>query len=463
MLAALAAAALSAMALLAGSASAAVHVGGPRGAPLPAAFAGFSVETDTVGTWFSPGGCDSRTNKVLNLLGQPEIRVGGNSQDRLWPNSALPAGQHQVASAPYFHALNCLAATGSPLLVGLNLLGNDAVAAGDLLSAVETVVPPKQLSIAVGNEPNLYGGRLPAPRGYAGYLKLFGSTINALLARFGGHLPPLAGPDAATWRWKKETVHFIANAHPAVADVHLYGLNGCGAKVGKPGFPTVSKLLAPSGSTDLVDDVHNVAIAAHAAGITAQISEANTVACRGISGVSDGPASALWALSVLGTAVTDGFDRVQFHTANGNYDAFVLNPDGTVAFRPLMSAMLMADRLWPAGSLPEHFNGTLPPSVVASVARRPDGRLGVLLIDRDATHSRRVVLRTQATRAQIGTLRPAGAYAVTLNGQRLAWARGGPRWEGKSTVHTAHVHGGSLIVKLAPMTATWLQLSGHAD
>ena len=102
---------------------------------------------------------------------------------------------------------------------------------------------------------------------------------------------------------------------------------------------------------------------------------------------------------------------------------------------------------------------------MASAAKRPDGRLGVLLIDRDATHTRRVVLRTQAARAQVGTLTGAGKYAVELNGQRLLWsggAGGGPTWKGKSTIAKRKVSGGRLVVKLAPRTATWLELAGHA-
>jgi hypothetical protein len=446
----------------AGEAGAAVRLGSETGRTLPRSFVGLSVETDTLGTWFSAGGCDSRARKVLALLGRPQVRVGGNSQDRLWPNTALPVGQRQIAGAPYFHALGCLAKARNPLIVGLNLLGRDPVATGDLLAAVKTVVPPSLLKIAIGNEPDLFGTLLPAPGRYAGFLKLYGSTVDALLARFGGRLPPVAGPDAAAWRWRKETVRFIADAKPAIVDAHLYGLNGCRKQPGLPNFPTIRRLLAPNASFNLVGQLRKVAVAGRRAGIPAQLTEVNTVACRGLSGVSDHPASALWALEIVGSAAVSGFSRIAFHTSNGNYDPFVLLGDGTVAFHPLMTAMVLADRLWPQGTRPLRLRGQLPPGVEAYAARRPGGRVGMLLVDRDLTHGRRVVLRTGARAARIGRLVGAGAYAVTLDGRRLAWGKGGPRWTGRRVVAERRIRGGRLSVHLAPASAAWVELRGRA-
>ena len=389
------------------------------------------------------------------MLGRPEIRVGGNSQDRLWPTAPLPHGEKQVATKPYYHALHCLARMRLPLLVGLNLLGRDPQAAGDLLAQVAYEVPPSQLTIALGNEPDLYGSRLPAPGDYAGYLELYGHTLEALRGRFGGFLPPIAGPDPATWRWTSQTSHFISDEHPAVADEHLYGLNGCAQRTGSPTYPTVSQLLSPFASTDVVKALLPVVRSARAAAIPAQISETNSVACSGLPGVSDTPASAVWALSLLGSAARAGFSRVEFHNSTGAYDALVLRK-GRIVFRPLWSAIVLADRLWPAGSRPLRLRGTLASGLAGWVARRPDGSLGVLVVNRNRAHRKRITLRTTGV-ATLGRLLPRGSRAVTLDGQTLAWAHGRPAWHGRRLVRQLPPSaGGTVSASLPPVSAAWL-------
>src|SRR4051812_49129298 len=177
--------------ILASPARAVVRVTGPPGVPLPASPAGLSVETDLLPDWWQAGSCQSPVREVLRMAGRPELRIGGNSQDRLWPNPALPRGQRQVADPAFFHAVRCAGATGSPILLGLNLLGHDPQAAGDLLAAARGLVPAGRLAIAIGNEPNLYGGSRAA---YANYLAQYGQTLGALKARFGPLMPPVAGP-----------------------------------------------------------------------------------------------------------------------------------------------------------------------------------------------------------------------------------------------------------------------------
>jgi hypothetical protein len=343
-----------------------------------------------------------------------------------------------------------------PLLVGLNLLGRDPQAAGDLLARVAYVVPPELLTIALGNEPNLYGGRLPPPGDYAGYLQLYGDSLDSLRGRFGGFLPPIAGPDPATWRWVDQTARFIYDEHPAVADEHVYGLSGCRQTPGSPTYPTVKQLLSPFASTDLIQALRPVVRAARAVGIPVQISEANSVACSGLAGVSDTPASALWALSLLGSAAETGFSRVQFHSSEGAYDPFVIHPAGIV-FRPLWYAMLLADRLLPQGTQPMRLGGSLPQGVQGFAARRPDGSRAVLLINRDLAHARRVTLAgLSGAAAQSGRLLASGPRSVTLDGRRLGWTGGLPAWRGRRRVERLAIRRGRLSVRMPRESATWI-------
>jgi hypothetical protein len=445
----------------AAAAAAGVRVGGTAGRQLPSGFAGVSVETNVVTSWFGPRSCDSKVRRALELLGHPEIRVGGNSQDRLWPTAPLPRGERQVAELPYYHALHCLSGMRDPLLVGLNLLGRDPQAAGDLLARVADVVPPGLLTIALGNEPDLYGGRLPPPGDYAGYLQLYGDTLESLRGRFGGFLPPIAGPDPATWRWVDQTDHFISDAHPAQADEHVYGLNGCRQSPGSPTYPTVPQLLAPYASSDLIKALVPVVRTARGIGIPAQISEANSVACSGLTGVSDTPASALWALSLLGSAAQAGFSRVEFHSSQGAYDPFVVR-SGSVSFRPLWYAMMLTDRLWPEGTRPLQVRGSLPQGIQGFAGRRADGTLALVLVNGNLRHSRRVTLAgLRAGGLQAGRLLPAGPRSVTLDGRRLGWSHGEPKWRGKRRLLRLSVRGGRAALTLPRESATWLVIASR--
>src|SRR4051794_7062417 len=439
-------------AALPAAAGATVRVIGPAERPLPGPVAGLSLETDLIPGWFAPGSCRSAARTVLKMAGPALIRIGGNSQDRLWPTAPLPPGQRQVANAPFFHAVNCLGATGAPVLLGLNLLGRSPQATGDLLAAAGRLVPRQRLTIAIGNEPNLYGSRLP--RRYAGYVQFYGQVLTALRQRLGGLVPPIVGPDAAAYRWIPETARFVRQVHPAKVDVHLYGINGCRRGV----HATAEQLLSPAASTQLINNLAPVVRAAREQHIPAQITELNSVACRGERGVSNTPAAALWALQVLGDATTAGFSRLAFHSSQSVYDAFVVRPGGTVQFRPLWTAMLLADALWPKGTRALHVNGTTPPGVGVWAARRPDGSTALLAVNPDATHTRTVVGRRLAPRARVGRLEPLGRFAVALDGRQLVWSRGRPGWRGRARVERTAARGGRLRIQLAPRTAAWATL-----
>jgi hypothetical protein len=449
------AAALAATAVLVPPAGATVRVTGPAARPLPASPAGLSVETDLLPAWFRIGSCASPAREVLRMAGDPQMRIGGNSQDRLWPTAALPAGQKQVADARFFHAVRCVGATGTHVLLGLNLLGRDPQATGDLLAATRGLVPRDQLTIAIGNEPNLYGGRIPGR--FTGYVEFYADVLARLRSRLGSALPPVAGPDAAAYRWIPEAAQFVRQVHPAKADVHLYGLNGCRRTV----HPSARQLLDPAASTQLIANLRPVVTAARQMHIPAQISELNSIACRGRAGLSNTPVAALWALQVLGDATTAGFSRLQFHASRGFYDPFVVRPDRTVAFRPLWTAMLLADWLWPQGTRPLHTRGA-PARVGVFAARRPGRGVALLAVNRDRRRARTVVVRTAARTALLGRMTPRGRFVVTLNGRRLTWSRGRPVWTGPQRLERPAIRRGRLRIRLAPGSAAWAVLGGRA-
>jgi hypothetical protein len=51
---------------------------------------------------------------------------------------------------------------------------------------------------------------------------------------------------------------------------------------------------------------------------------------------------------------------------------------------------------------------------------------------------------------------------VRLDGQQLVWSKGAPVWRGHRRVRERAIHGQHLTVALAPMSAVWVELRGHA-
>jgi hypothetical protein len=438
-------------------AAAALRVGERVGTPLARGYAGLSIETDLLGEWFPRYRCQTSALQVLRMLGSPSVRVGGNSQDRLWPWLPLPPTQRALAGAGYRHGLRCLASTGAPIEVGLNLLGGDPRATGDLLAMTMAAVPAAQLRIAIGNEPNMHRRVLPTLGSYEDFLQRHRSTVAALRERFGDGLPPIAGPDAATWRWEAESVRFIADARPAVVNAHLYGLSACARRRGFRRYPTVERLLRRSTSIGLVRQLEPIAAAARGAGIPAEISEANSVACRGKRGVSDTPASALWALNVLGTAATAGFTRVHFHNSGRHYDVFRRTGGGRLETRPLLTALVLAKRLWPDGTQPLAVLGRRPGGLDVWAGTRPDGRLGLLAVNRSRRTARRLELRTPVGAFRAGQLLPERGRAVSLDGRRLGWSGQRLAWRGRRTTRAFAARRGTLRVRVPPTSAVWLR------
>ena len=136
----------------------------------------------------------------------------------------------------------------------------------------------------------------------------------------------------------------IAELHLAVVGVHLYPLSDCGS----PSAVTIRRLLSVE-SADAPNELAWVVADANAAGVPAIISEANSAACGGKAGVSDSPASAVWAIRYVLSALKIGFQEVRFHMSGGPYDPFVVQ-GSHVSERPLAIALTALNYWLPVGS-----------------------------------------------------------------------------------------------------------------
>jgi hypothetical protein len=239
-----------------------------------------------------------------------------------------------------------LAKSPDPLTVGVNAKKGTPAEATQLVndawnSALHGVV------VSIGNEPDLYSGdKAEVAKNSRSYLQ------KALALQEATGIAPLLGPDlAVNTHWRSELPMLIHKLGLAEVGVHLYPLGGC-----EPTFvPTLQDLLSeraaksPSSLSWVVTD-------AQSAGIPALISEANSVSCGGEPGVSDQPASGVWAVRFALSALETGFKEVRFHASGGAYDPFIVS-EGRVVVRPVGEAIRLLNHWLPVGSYLQKMSG----------------------------------------------------------------------------------------------------------
>ncbi len=330
----------------------------------------------------------------LQQLGSPGISLAGNSQDLTAPSGALttPIPDWDLATlyslpAAFWSQLHCLlTATKEPLTVGLNAkLGNLAWAQQMVAGALSAAT--NGLSFALGNEPDLYYLPNYASLGQRSYNEEAAATLYLAVA---GYLAPavgtnpVVGPElAVASNWQHQLPRVIAALHIKTVGVHLYPLSACGS----PKAVTIARLLSPA-AADAPNALEWVVADANAAGADAILSESNSAACGGQEGVSNSPASAVWAVRFVLSALKAGFQQVRFHASGGPYDPFVV--EGTrVVLRPLAIAMAALARWLPVGVAVQTLHS--PQGIVATAIS--GGQAPVQLIcDNETTQVRTLQL-----------------------------------------------------------------------
>ena len=357
---------------------------------------------------------------AITELGSPALRIGGDSQDKLAPAGTARAPGLSVLPARFWMQLGCLEReTRIPVVVGLNVAWGNPAWAAAMAAGARTAVPRSRLSFELGNEPDIYGdpvewwnGReLTANRmPWRTYL----ARVRALAAVLGPGAR-LEGPDLASGRWVARVPALARTLHLQTLDAHFYPLDGCH----DPSAATTA-LLSRQIQTKL-DERVRLARDAHAAGLAAVISEANSISCGGLPGASDGPAAAVWAVRMILTALRDGFVSVRFHSSGGSYDPFVVTR-GRVIARPLFAGLRAAAGLLRAGATLRAIPNARSLDGVAITAR--DGARTFVLSNYGAAPTW-VALRAKAP---VAVLRVA-AGSASVSSVRLAAAAGSVRVE----------------------------------
>jgi hypothetical protein len=410
---------------------------GVVGRPIPSGFLGLSMEIrgieDYTGT--DPQAVDPVFEQLVRNLApgqRPVLRLAGDSGDWTWypvAHMRRPLGVRFAITNTWLKVVRAFAkALGAKLILGVNLEVDSARVAGAEAQALVHGLRPFVAALALGNEPELYGG-LPwfVLNGHRYYGRPHSYDFPAYLQDYGTierALPdvPLAGPDTGSPFWFPYVGQFLTADHrDRIATVHRYPLKKCSAGA----HVTIGQLLSSASGRGLAELLLPMARAAHARGVPIRLDETNSVSCGGAVGVSNTFASSLWAFEALFEFARIGIDGVNFHTSESTANALFdfTHSDGTwhASVRPDYYGLVAFARAAPAGARLLHVVGASG-SLQVWATRAKDGTVRVALINESTSSARDVVLRIRAASGD-GVLewlrapRVGATGGVTLGGQ----------------------------------------------
>jgi hypothetical protein len=371
--------------------------GGGSGVRVIMAPVGLSIEYPVLAKDLGTGACPAAALVAeLLRLGSPPLALAGASQDLTAPSGALaglPASwwTSTLYSLPggFWSQLGCLlAATRDPLSAGLNLKSGELSWATQMVAGAQAAAT-NGLEFSLGNEPDLYelpnypslGEKLSQQEDLTA-VNLYLQLAAGLRTAIGGF--PLLGPElAAAGHWQSQLPEVIEQLHEQTLGVHVYPLSACR----DPRAVTIRGLLSAR-AADAPGRLAWVVADARAAGVPAIISEANSASCGGVAGVSDSPASAVWAVRFVLSALKAGFREVRFHLSGGSYDPFFLRGEEIVD-QPIESALVALNRWLPIGSSVRAL-ASRRGLLTTAVSSDPGGP--TVILDNERAHARSVML-----------------------------------------------------------------------
>lgn len=300
----LAAAAITATALVIPTASTSALAATPSVISIDATTAGTSLTGSSQGLSFEAndlaqaGFTGGNLAAYLDTLSPASvIRIGGNKSDEtFWTSTGESAPSWSVATITPadLTALAGLAhASGWKVILGVNLKEYDPARAADEAKHAQQALGSSLLDIEIGNEPDLYPTYQSDP---AQYLTDFQAYVSAIEAAAPG--VPIEGSDEAQGPTSSFQKSFVsaqqARSKPQITELtnHFYPMTGstCG------GSPSISQLLGTTLRDKEKSEADNAVAAAAPLGVPAVIDESNSADCGGGPGVSDVFAAALWEI-----------------------------------------------------------------------------------------------------------------------------------------------------------------------
>jgi hypothetical protein len=406
-------------------------------------FAGVSFEYRALHqyTGRNPLAVDPVLVQLLKALapGQsPVVRIGGDSADGTWwpiRGMIAPAGLYYRLTPGWMRTTQAMArAAGAKLILDINLAaGRAAIAAAEGRALLAGVGRQFIDAFEIGNEPDLYRV-FPWYKDRRGHLywartrKYDLSRYTQQFSQWSQALPrmPLAGPVTSGPSWMGKLGRFITSERRLkLITYHRYPLRACVSDPSAKGFPTIPALLADSSSHGLAQGLAGYVRTAHAHKLSFRVGEMNSASCKGLPGVSDTFASALWALDTLFNLASVGVDGVNFHMLPGSaYELFSTSQTAAGSWQafvhPEYYGVLLFAQAFPPGARLVNVSAPGGPVKVWSTVGA-DGVRRVVLINKDGAAEHDVSLSV-AGATSAGSLETLSAPAlnatsgVTLGG-----------------------------------------------
>jgi hypothetical protein len=452
---------------------------------VPRSFFGISTEY-----WAIPlfGRHMREFERALSLLRVPGngpfiLRIGGDSADHSVFDvnvGRLPRGVFDLRPSWFHRTSELVSHIRARLIVDLNLVTDSPLMARRWALASTVGLPRRTVvGLEIGNEPDLYTRRywasvfspigllardLPVELTPDSYVRLFGSysrVLSTLSPRIGLVGPVVAYP-ALALPWIST---LLRGPHPGLEEIsaHEYPYSACEPPL-SPQFPTISRILSEGATAGMAASVKPAVLLAHRAGFPFRLTEANSVTCGGLPGVSDTFATALWAPDAMFELLRTGANGVNVHVrAYADNAAFGLGPDGIVA-HPLMYGLILFTRMLAADArlVPATLEAPSSLHLKAWAVRNGARDLRVLVINKGA-HTVRARLHlpasTPATVERLLAPSPRALSGVTLGGRHLGIHE---TWLGRRSTPTIRRAAGVYTLTVPAASAALVQVQTDA-
>lgn len=268
----------------------------------------------------------SNLDDLLNSIGSPALRFGGNGLDRrtFWTSTGeRPPKAEQVAVTPddLRRLKKLVDRTGSTVTIGIPLGTYDPERGADMAVNAIDILGDSLVGLAIGNEPNGYTVKdVPngAVRGddwnraeYVTQLEAYADAINAQRPD-----APVIGPDAYDGAWMDAFLNSDVSNKTALSQ-HWYQLYECDSTQIPGRGPFAENLVDPLAKQAAKDNIEIGLAKADAAGLPLWMEETGPTSCAGTNDTSLTNAVSLWAADYTLYAASLGVERMAMHSMLG--------------------------------------------------------------------------------------------------------------------------------------------------